>query len=89
MNKKRIAIIGAGIGGMTTAVALSQKGIDISIFEQAPVLSEVGAGLTVTPNATKGLMYLNLGEEIAKVGMAHEKQGVRHYKTGDMIVPSA
>ncbi|MBC8227640.1 MAG: NAD(P)-binding protein, partial [Gammaproteobacteria bacterium] len=62
MNKKRIAIIGAGIGGMTTAVALSQKGIDISIFEQAPVLSEVGAGLTVTPNATKGLMYLNLGE---------------------------
>lgn len=87
MNKKRIAIIGAGIGGMTTAVALSQKGIDISIFEQAPVLSEVGAGLTVTPNATKGLMYLNLGEEIAKVGMAHEKQGVRHYKTGDMIVP--
>ena len=87
MNKKRIAIIGAGIGGMTTAVALSQKNINVSIFEQAPVLSEVGAGLTVTPNATKGLMYLNLGKEIEKIGMAHEKQGVRHYKTGDMIVP--
>ena len=47
---------------MTTAVALSQKGMDVSIFEQAPILSEVGAGLTVTPNATKGLMHLNLGE---------------------------
>lgn len=55
MNKKRIAIIGAGIGGMTTAVALSQKNINVSIFEQAPVLSEVGAGLTVTPKCYKRL----------------------------------
>ncbi|MBT6073797.1 MAG: NAD(P)-binding protein [Gammaproteobacteria bacterium] len=87
MNKKRIAVVGAGIGGMTTAVALSQKGMDVTIFEQAPTLSEVGAGLTITPNATKGLMYLNLGKEIEKIGMAHEHQGVRHYKTGEMIVP--
>ena len=87
LKEKRIAIIGAGIGGMTAAVTLAQKGIQVSVFEQAPELSEVGAGITITPNATKGLIHLGLGQEMKKVGMAHTLQGVRHFKTGDMIVP--
>ena len=52
LSNKHIAIIGAGIGGMTAAVTLAKKGVKVSIFEQAPELSEVGAGLTITPNAT-------------------------------------
>ena len=87
MKDIRIAIIGAGIGGMTAAVTLVQKGFKVNIFEQAPELSEVGAGLTVTPNATKGLIYLGLGQAMEKIGMAHELQGVRHYQTKEMIVP--
>ena len=87
MKDIRIAIIGAGIGGMTAAVTLAQKGFKVNIFEQAPELSEVGAGLTVTPNATKGLIYLGLGQAMEKIGMAHELQGVRHYQTKEMIVP--
>ena len=87
MSDKHIAIIGAGIGGMTAAVTLAKKGVKVSIFEQAPELSEVGAGLTITPNATKGLMYLGLEKQMKEVGMAHKQQGVRHFETGEMIVP--
>tara|TARA_Y100001936_G_scaffold138008_1_gene134784 strand:+ start:465 stop:1637 length:1173 start_codon:yes stop_codon:yes gene_type:complete len=87
LSDKHIAIIGAGIGGMTAAVTLAKKGIKVSIFEQAPELSEVGAGLTITPNATKGLMYLGLEKQMKEVGMAHTQQGVRHFETGEMIVP--
>ena len=87
MKDIRIAIIGDGIGGMTAAVTLVQIGFKVNIFEQAPELSEVGAGLTVTPNATKGLIYLGLGQAMEKIGMAHDLQGVRHYQTKEMIVP--
>ena len=87
MKDIQIAIIGAGIGGMTAAVTLAQKGFKVKVFEQAPELSEVGAGLTVTPNATKGLIYLGLGEAMNKIGMAHDLQGVRHYQTKEIIVP--
>ncbi len=87
MKDIHIAIIGAGIGGMTAAVTLAQKGFKVNVFEQAPELSEVGAGLTVTPNATKGLIYLGLSQAMEKIGMAHDLQGVRHYQTKEMIVP--
>jgi|TARA_B100000315_G_scaffold93127_1_gene85659 salicylate hydroxylase len=87
MKDIHIAIIGAGIGGMTAAVTLAQKGFKVNVFEQAPELSEVGAGLTVTPNATKGLIYLGLGQAMEKIGMAHDLQGVRHYQTKEIIVP--
>ncbi|KAF2140958.1 uncharacterized protein K452DRAFT_359381 [Aplosporella prunicola CBS 121167] len=48
-----IIIVGAGIGGLATAVALAQRGHDVTVFEQAPVLVEVGAGIQVPPNSTK------------------------------------
>ncbi len=87
MSKLNIAVVGAGIGGMSCALGLSRNGFNVTVFEQAPELSEVGAGLTITPNATKGLNYLNLGDGIKSVGMAHTNQGVRHFETGEMIVP--
>ena len=87
MRYKHIAIIGSGFVEMTAAVTLAKKGVKVSIFEQAPELSEVGAGLTITPNATKGLMYLGLEKQMKEVGMAHAQQGVRHFETGEMIVP--
>ncbi|HJL79753.1 MAG: FAD-dependent monooxygenase [Gammaproteobacteria bacterium] len=87
MSNFNIAIVGAGIGGLTAALGLSQKGFEVTIFEQAPELSEVGAGLTITPNATKGLRYLGIEEEVANIGMAHDLQGVRNYESGEIIVP--
>lgn len=47
----RILIVGGGIGGLTTAIALQQQNIDCQIFEAAPTLNPVGTGLWLSPNA--------------------------------------
>lgn len=55
-----IAIIGGGIGGLTAAIALRQKGFSITLFEQAPKITEVGAGLQISVNAVRVLNALGL-----------------------------
>lgn len=61
-------IIGAGIGGLTTAIALLRKGIKIKIYEQASEVNEVGAGIWVAPNGMKVYAELGIAEEILKAG---------------------
>ena len=53
-------IIGGGIGGMALASALQQQSIEAEVYEQAPALCEVGAGLVLWPNACKALDRLGL-----------------------------
>ena len=48
-------IIGAGIGGLTAALALKQKGIEVDVYERSAVLTDVGAGISLWPNALKAL----------------------------------
>jgi salicylate hydroxylase len=62
----RIAIIGGGIGGLTTAISLLQAGFDVQVYEQSRLLSEVGAGINIGPNAARILIGLGLGEECAR-----------------------
>lgn len=64
----KYTIIGAGIGGLTTAVALEQKGIEYEVFEKAPVLMEVGAGIWLAPNALYVMDSLHLLQEIQAAG---------------------
>src|SRR5216684_6783478 len=64
----RIAIIGGGIGGLTTAVALRQFGFEPEVFEQAPDLLEVGAAILMWPNAMRVLHRLGLDETIRQHG---------------------
>jgi len=59
-----IAVIGAGIGGLTAAVALRQAGFDVDVYEQAPELTEVGGGINIGPNAARILYRLGLGEAL-------------------------
>ena len=61
-------IIGGGIGGLTTALALEQRGITCSIYEQAPEIREVGAGLVLSPNAMQILNWLGLSSEVLTIG---------------------
>ncbi|HJQ31010.1 MAG TPA: FAD-dependent monooxygenase [Pyrinomonadaceae bacterium] len=60
----RIVIVGGGIGGLTLALALGREGFEPEVYEQAPELLEVGAGIAVWPNAFKVLERLGLGESV-------------------------
>src|SRR5262245_19066319 len=61
----RIAIVGGGIGGLATAAFLRRAGFDCSVYEQAPRLAEIGAGLVVAPNAARLLRRLGVLEDFA------------------------
>ena len=61
-------IIGAGIGGLATALAFENKGIDYQIFEKANKLDEVGAGVWLAPNALQVLDSLNVLKEVISYG---------------------
>jgi len=69
----RIAIIGGGIGGLTTAIALRQFGFEPQVFEQAPALLDVGAAIAIWPNAMRVLERLELAKQILeKAGEINE-----------------
>jgi salicylate hydroxylase len=68
-DKTSIAIIGAGISGLTLAASLSRAGIRYQLFEQALALTEVGAGIQVAPNAVRLLRELGVGQRLSAVGV--------------------
>lgn len=70
MNELPILIAGAGIGGLTTAIALSQRGASCLVFERAPALREAGAGITVQTNAMVVMDALGLAERLTAAGLA-------------------
>ncbi len=61
-----VAIIGGGIGGLTAALSLQHFGVPVRVFEQARALREIGAGVTVTPNAMSVLDFLGIGSALAE-----------------------
>jgi 2-polyprenyl-6-methoxyphenol hydroxylase-like FAD-dependent oxidoreductase len=56
---KRVAIIGGGIGGLTTAIALRKIGFAVDVYERAPELKEVGSGMSLWPNAVRSLNQID------------------------------
>ncbi len=64
MASPTVAIIGAGIGGMATAIALEKAGIEVRVYEQAAQFGRVGAGINLTPNAVKALDGLGVGQRV-------------------------
>ncbi|MBB4233513.1 FAD-dependent monooxygenase [Rhizobium esperanzae] len=72
MPVEHAAIIGAGISGLTAALSLSRRGISSEIFEQAGELTAIGAGLQVSPNASRILAELGILEELSKVWLEPE-----------------
>ena len=65
-----VAVIGGGIGGLTAALAFARTGASVTVYEQAPALTEVGAGLQLTPNAVRPLERLGVGRALAASGVA-------------------
>jgi salicylate hydroxylase len=70
LEGREVAVIGAGIGGLAAALALGQRRARVTVFEQAPVLSEVGAGIQVAPNGVAVLEALGLRDAAEAVASA-------------------
>jgi len=82
----RVSIVGGGIGGVAAAVALRQRGIDAQVYEQAPQLKEVGAGVALHPNGVRMLRRLGLGDEVARYGARWLDPQFRRFD-GTLIAP--
>ncbi|MBV6439729.1 MAG: monooxygenase [Haliscomenobacteraceae bacterium CHB4] len=65
---KQYTILGGGIAGLSTAIALKQKGIQATVFEAAPAIKPLGAGLLLAANAVKGYQHLGIAEKIIARG---------------------
>jgi salicylate hydroxylase len=69
MTAVAVAVIGGGIGGTAAALSLLQSGIDVHVYEQARELREVGAGIQVSPNASRVLHRFGLADTLARLGV--------------------
>lgn len=69
----KLAIIGAGIGGLAAALALKMKGLEVAVFEEASEIRAVGAGIWMPPNAMIVLDRLGVGEQVRKHGVSLRK----------------
>jgi salicylate hydroxylase len=89
MRNADCLVIGAGIGGLAAALALARAGQRVRVFEQVAAIGEVGAGLSITPNAGRALIHLGLGEQLAAIGSTPPVGAIRHYATGEVLVTLA
>ncbi|WP_422005777.1 FAD-dependent oxidoreductase [Roseivirga pacifica] len=71
-----IAIIGGGITGLTTALALKRLNIDATVYEKAPHLNEIGAGVWLQPNAIRVLQWLGIAQEVQSQGFLLNKMEI-------------
>ncbi|WP_333806660.1 FAD-dependent monooxygenase [Phenylobacterium sp.] len=78
-------VVGGGVGGLTAALALARKGLSVTVVEQAPALGEVGAGLQVSPNATRVLFSLGLEAELSALAFRPEAVEARGWRRGQEI----
>lgn len=79
----RVAIVGGGIGGLAAALALIRRGIPVDVYEQAQELTEVGAGVQITPNGARALQALGLSAEIDRVGTRTRGKRIHLWNTGE------
>jgi salicylate hydroxylase len=78
----KVAVVGGGIGGLTAALALLRQGIDVNVYEQAPELKEVGAGVQISSNGTRVLYALGLQEAVERVSSIPTAKEIRLWNTG-------
>lgn len=86
-SRPRVAIVGGGIGGLFAANAMIAQGLDVSVYEQAPELGEIGAGFYVTPNSVRQLQRVGLGDEVDKWGALVGKGSAYLRHDGTHIAP--
>ena len=77
-------VVGGGIGGLTAALALGRGGVEVAVFERAPELREIGAGISLWANATRALKGLGVYEEVRAAGAAEIGGELRTWR-GEML----
>jgi salicylate hydroxylase len=82
-RKPRVLIAGGGIGGLNAALAALKMGCDVEVYEQAPELKEVGAGLQLSANGTRVLYALGVGEELKALSCEATGKEIRLWNTGE------
>ncbi len=86
LKNQDITILGGGIGGLTASIALAQRGAHVTVLEQAPEITEVGAGLQISPNGYRVLDALGLGAKAQDMGMRSAGVWLRDGMTGREVV---
>lgn len=81
-DRPHVLIAGAGIGGLTTALALIQRGFRVTVYEQTTELREVGAGVLISPNGMRVLAHLGLADRVLALAARPASREVRLWSTG-------
>jgi salicylate hydroxylase len=71
-------VIGGAIGGLTAALALLTRGLDMNVYEQAARLCELGAGIRISPNGTRILCALGLVQALTAIQVMPVAQRIHH-----------
>ena len=80
-----VIIVGAGIGGLTTAIALQKANINVSVYERSPEIKGVGAGLSLWANALHIYDALGLGDSLRGHGKANLDGGIRDWRGSKLV----
>ena len=81
-----MAVVGGGIGGLTAALSLFRAGFDVNVYERAAELAEVGAGVQISPNASRVLHGLGLAGELARSGVKPLAWHQRRWEDGRTLL---
>ena len=85
MSIERVVVVGGGIGGLSLALGLQLNGIDVSVYERASELREIGAGIVMQPNGRKGLVALGVDDAVAAVSCRPSALYGCDYATGEVL----
>jgi len=84
-SSRTVIVAGAGIGGLTAALAIARHGLHVTVFDQAQRLEETGAGIQLSPNASRILIALGLGEQLRRHVVAPEELRIMNARTARVL----
>jgi len=85
MSNNTVLVAGGGIGGLTAAACLLQRGIDVDVYEQADVLGEVGAGIQVSANASRVYRHIGVLDALVEAGSRPDAYRFRLFDSGEVL----
>lgn len=85
MSQPRIAVIGAGLGGVTAGIFMQRSGYRVTVYEQAPQLERLGAGINLGANVMRVMDHIGLADEMYRTGLVPERSLSREWDTGRVL----